>query len=126
MQGRRPPKPPFRWENGQEPPISRRKELQSFGISHRPQAKFLTARNKPQPPTAATPSPNAERSKRTREHRNRGLISLRVDAEHVGLEHLLLNGYLRPNEQDDRAALERATGRMLADLIQLEPHCDAR
>lgn len=65
----------------------------------------------------------AERQRRLRRRRDRGLIPLTVDVDEVALpEALAAAGFLRRDQTDDRKALRAATERFLAAVTVADLH----
>jgi hypothetical protein len=63
--------------------------------------------------TDASPTPAAQRMRRYRERRQRGLSCIRVQLRRSEVDALIVCGLLQPNEQQDRIALATALHRYL-------------
>jgi hypothetical protein len=62
-----------------------------------------------------SPSPAAERMRRHRERRRKGLRYFRVELRVTQIDMLVAKGYLGHKERDDAAALQRAIDTFISD-----------
>ncbi len=67
--------------------------------------------------TARSPSPTAERMRRHRERRRKGLRYFRVELRVTQINMLVAKGYLDHKERDDADALQRAIDVFIGDAF---------
>jgi hypothetical protein len=61
-----------------------------------------------QPQAAPAVRPDAQRKRRSRERRRRGMISVRLDLREMERQHLVAKGLLAPDRVDDAVACREA------------------
>ncbi len=66
---------------------------------------------------ARSPSPTAERMRRHRERRRKGLHYIRVELRVTQIDMLVAKGYLEQEERDDADALQRAIDLFISDAF---------
>ncbi len=66
---------------------------------------------------ARSPSPTAERMRRHRERRRKGLRYFRVELRVTEIDLLVAKGYLEHKERDDGDALQRAIDVFIGDAF---------
>jgi hypothetical protein len=66
---------------------------------------------------ARSPSPTAERMRRHRERRRKGLRYFRVELRVTQIDLLVAKGYLEHKERDDPGALQRAIDLFISDAF---------
>jgi hypothetical protein len=66
---------------------------------------------------ARSPSPTAERMRRHRERRRKGLRYFRVELRVTQIDMLVAKGYLDHKERDDADALQRAIDVFIGDAF---------
>jgi len=66
---------------------------------------------------ARSPSPAAERMRRHRERRRKGLHYFRVELRVTQIDMLVAKGYLEYKERDDPDALQRAVDLFISDAF---------
>lgn len=67
--------------------------------------------------TARSPSPTAERMRRHRERRRKGLRYFHVELRVTQIDMLIDKGYLEHKERDDPSALQRAIDLFISDAF---------